>query len=136
MALTIEVTPEVEQRIRQQASLRGIDPSELAMQTLREHVHSPNPQAATILSRTETALLQIINQSIPESDLERREQLLDRARHEELPAAEQADLHRLIDLVEVTHARRIQAVVALAQKRGVPFEELMDQLGLMDPGYE
>lgn len=134
MALTIEVTPDVEQRIRQQASLRGIDPGELAMQTLREHVASPHPQATTILSVTETALLQIINQAIPESDLQRREQLLERARHEELPAAEQADLRRLIDLVEVTHARRIQAVVTLAQKRGVLFEELMDQLGF-DPTH-
>ncbi|MBW3597471.1 MAG: hypothetical protein KY475_09380 [Planctomycetes bacterium] len=53
---------------------------------------------------------------------------------ERLDEHDQRELLELNELVESTHARRMQYVAELALRRGTPLRELMDQLGFPDYG--
>ena len=92
---------------------------------LRAKRRAPN------LSKDETALLQRINQGLPEV-IQRRFQALKEKRDDAaLTGAEYDELLVIIDQIEQHDVERLQALAELAQLRQVSVRQLMYQLGLL-----
>jgi hypothetical protein len=82
------------------------------------------------LSQQESALLQKINQGLPEAVWREYDSLIAKRRAETLTREEHTRLIAISDGIEEAHAERMSHVAELAQWRHVPLRELMDQLGI------
>lgn len=79
----------------------------------------------------EGALLQVIaDQRLPEADRKRLAWLREKSEDETLTSEEHAELLRYVQRVEQLDLTRIEALIELAQKRGVTLREVMQQLGI------
>jgi hypothetical protein len=81
------------------------------------------------LSR-ESELLRAIYQGLPSSMARRFDELCAKRRCETLTPEEHTELLGLSDDVEKREARRLEALIALADIRHLPLTVLMEQLGL------
>jgi hypothetical protein len=93
-------------------------------------------RVAPCLPAEEAALLQRINESLPEPILQRYHELIAKRRAEALTPEEHAELLRLTDVEEKHNAQRVEALVKLAQLRQKPLRVLMDDLGIKAPACE
>lgn len=84
----------------------------------------------------ETALLQRINQTLPEDLRMRLQALLAQRDTAALTEAEYTELASLTDQLEVLHADRMEALATLAQRRGVTLDEVMCQLRVHFPDHD
>lgn len=83
----------------------------------------------------EQALLQIIaDQRLPEPDQNRLAWLRQKSDEETLTPEEHTELLRYVHRVEQLDLTRIEALIELAQKRGVTLREVIHQLGI-EPNY-
>ncbi len=128
MTITLELTPELETQLRAEAKRAGLDESEYVLHTLQERLRLAR-QAAP-LSPVETELLQHINLGLSEASWQRYHELIARRRAETLTLSEQQELIGLSDQIEEANVRRIEALIELARRRGMPLEALMRQLGI------
>jgi len=87
---------------------------------------------APYLSKDEAALLSEINQGLPEAIRARYQKLLAKRDAETLSDDEYQELLRLTDEVESLHAKRMSALVKLAQLRGETLRSLMKLLDIPD----
>ena len=85
------------------------------------------------LSSSESDLLQKINQGLPSDTQRRYDELREKLRSEELSPEEHEELLELVDVVEQSHADRLQHLIALSQLRQVSLDELMKQLDIRQP---
>jgi hypothetical protein len=92
-------------------------------------------QEAASFSNTETELLQQINLGLSQETWQQYHQLIAKRRSETLLPVEQETLIRITDEIEITNARRMSALVKLAQYRETSLETLMDELGIKAPTY-
>ena len=90
-------------------------------------------QRAVSLSKTETDLLQQINQGLPPPMRLRYDELTVKLHEETITSTEQEEFLRLTDLIEQTDVERLRALIALAQLRRMSVDTLMDQLGIRRP---
>lgn len=97
--------------------------------TLRAKRQAPS------LSKTETELLQRINQGIPARVKKRAEVLIAKRQKETLTAQEHAELIQLTEQIEELEAERVTHLAELARLRQVPLGELLTQLGIQPPDY-
>lgn len=88
------------------------------------------------LSVRESELFAQINEGASEATWNRYRELRAKRDGAPLTPAEHEELLELYDTIELQHARRLRAVIELAQLRNEPVEELMDSLGLNSPGCE
>ncbi|MGI8467035.1 MAG: hypothetical protein ACR2N3_01125 [Pyrinomonadaceae bacterium] len=88
------------------------------------------------LTGEETKLLRIIQKTLSGKSLKRMKELQTLRDEEKLAAEGFAELAKLIEKLEEIHAERINAVIALADLRGVTFQTAMKQIGLTLPDYE
>ena len=131
MTLNIELDPELEAQLREEAARTGSDANAFVVRTLEERLRRGRRQGvATHLSQEEAALLQKINQGMPEATWQEYHDLIARRRAETLLPEEHARLIALSDRIEATHAERIACVAELARWRQVPLKALMGQLGV------
>lgn len=79
---------------------------------------------------SEASLLERTQEQLPEALRARYRALQGKRAAETLTAAEHGELLHLLNQVEAWNVRRLQAVADLAKLRGVPFPELVKQLGL------
>lgn len=83
----------------------------------------------------EGALLQVIaDQRLPETDQKRLAWLREKSDDEALTSEEHAELLQYVQRVEQLDLARIEALIELAQKRGVTLRAVMQQLGI-EPTY-
>jgi hypothetical protein len=88
---------------------------------------------APVLSHLETELYLKINQGLP-ADLHQEYRALVNKRDDmELTEAEYARLLELSDRIEALTVDRTQAIIQLANLRGIPFMQLMDELDIHAP---
>jgi hypothetical protein len=88
---------------------------------------------APILSHLETELYLKINQGLP-ADLHQEYRALVNKRDDvELTETEYARLLELSDRIEALTVDRTQAIIQLANLRGIPFMQLMDELDIHAP---
>lgn len=85
------------------------------------------------LPAQETELLQQINQGLPPEIQQRYDQLQAKLQAETISPEEHQDLLTLIDTVEQADAKRLEALVALAQLRQISLPDLMAQLDIQPP---
>jgi hypothetical protein len=138
MTLRIELRPELEMQLREEAARAGMDPNTFVVKTLEERVHQAQNRADRLpphLPEKEADLLQRINQGLPPELWQRYHDLIDKRRAETLTPEEHADLIALSDQIEEANARRIGLLIELARLRQTSLEALMEQLGIKAPDY-
>ena len=101
----------------------------------RARGETPDAIVAALLDRlpveaAEAELLKEISQGFPETFWQRYRDLIARRQAGTLTQREQAELIGLSDQAEERTLRRMQALVELAQRRGVPFEHLLHEMGI------
>lgn len=131
--ITLELTPELEQQLRDEAAQQGLDPNHYIVNALKESLR-PVRRAAS-LSKAEADLLQNINLGLPPQRWELYHTLLAKRRAEILTPEEQATLIEISDQIEQANARRIQYLIELASLRNTSLETLMQELGIKPPAY-
>ncbi|MBI3796988.1 MAG: hypothetical protein HY268_08475 [Deltaproteobacteria bacterium] len=134
MTITIELAPELERQLRDEAAKEGLDTGEYIVYTLEERLRHTR-QAAPRLSSAETELLQQINLGLSQEDWQRYHTLIAKRRAETLTPDEHAALIALSDQIEEANVRRIQALVELTRLRQTSLEALMQELGLPASAY-
>ncbi|MCU0495295.1 MAG: hypothetical protein MUD01_27215 [Chloroflexaceae bacterium] len=136
MSITIDLTPEIEQKLKQVAARAGLTPHAYVAETLRERLEhvseSVNPPQ---LSSAETKLLITINTSLSAIAWERYHELVARRQAEVLSDDEQQELIALTDQIEAANVVRVGAVAELAKLRGTSLDTLMATLGLKPQPY-
>lgn len=135
MLLTINITPELEAQLRDEAAREGLDANAYIVHTLEEHLRPSHAHHPPHLSEAEAHLLQQINQGLPQDMWQRYHELLDKRHAEILTPDEQADLIALSDQIEEANACRIEHLIELARLRQTSLDTLMQQLGIEAPPY-
>jgi len=82
---------------------------------------------------TEAALLDTIRRRLPAKQRRRLDELRGKLEAETLTDAERTKLLELVERVEAADVERAEALLALAQKRGVSVRQLMDDHTTSDP---
>lgn len=132
--ITLELTPELEQQLRDEAAKQGLDPSHYIVNALKERLHLPLRDVSR-LSKAEANLLQNINLGLPSEMWERYHDLIAKRRAETLTTEERATLIEISDQIEQANARRIQYLIELASLRGTSLKTVMQDLGIEAPAY-
>src|SRR5690349_14542677 len=120
MTLTINLPPELEAQLREEAARAGLDPDTFIRSALEERLQDAQSRVTASpshLSRVEADLLQKINQGLPPPVWQRYHELIAKRRAETLLADEQAELIALSDRIEETNAQRLEFLVELARLR-------------------
>jgi hypothetical protein len=132
MALTITLTPEAEERLRDESARTGLPPETLAANKLEAFLlpvgGAPPPPVAA--SPDESELLAKINEGFPPEFWRRYRELIARREEGSLTANERTELVALTDRVEEKNWRRTEYLLALAALRKVALPDLVQQLGL------
>ena len=79
---------------------------------------------------TEADLLAVIQRQLPPEERQRLDELRDKLEAETLTDAEREELLGLVERVEAVDIERAEALLALAQKRGIFVRQLMADLDL------
>lgn len=136
MPVTVELTQDLEARLRREAARQGIDPEEVIARALEEHLRhhdaGGNEAKAHIASLTarESELLQQINTGPSAVVWEQYRSLVSKREDGTLTAPEQQALIALSDKIEEANAARMARVAELARVRGTSLEALARELGL------
>lgn len=128
MSLTISVEPELEAWLREEAARRGETPEELIAREVA--LRWTKASKAFRLPMREVELLKTINGNFSESFWDRYRRLIARRRDETLTEQERQELIALSDQVEEKTLERTEALIALAQLRGVTLDVLCASLGI------
>lgn len=137
MIITIEIAPDLEQQLRQEAARAGLAPDAYVMQAVQErltqtsHRHRPAPR----LSPEEAQLLAKITLGLSPTEWEQYHALVARRKAETLTPDEQTELIALSDRLEEANARRIGYLAELARVRHTTLEAVMSELGLTPDSY-
>jgi len=135
-AITLEITPDLESRLRREAASQGLDTQGYILSTLRERLAGIRRSAVARLAADEAALLREINRGLPAQTWQHYGELKEKRRAETLTPEEHAELIALSDQIEEMNVRRMEAVVELARLRQISVDALMDDLGIKSPLYE
>lgn len=138
MTVTIDLAPDLEARLRDEAARQGMDFNTYVNTRVLDCVggvdrRSPGPGNSQGLPAAEADLLQRINAGPTEEVWRRYHALVAKRRAETLSPAEHAELIELSDWIEEANAQRIGHLVELARLRGQSLSTLMAQLGISAP---
>lgn len=130
--MTIELAPDLEERVRVEANAAGVDANSWVVEALVSRLLKPtsDPSKATRFSPEESRLLLEINKGLSESTWLRYRELVQRRDAELLTPAEYDELSELSDLIEEVHANRMECLAQLAELRGITMKELMAELSI------
>ena len=78
----------------------------------------------------EADLLAVVQHPLPPEQQQRLDELRDRLESETLTDAERAELLDMIERIEAADVKRAEALLALAENRGVSVRRLLQDLGL------
>lgn len=133
MALTIDMAPDMETRLRDEAAREGVEPERFILQTVAERLGRAGGAGAPHLPRAESELLDEMDLGVSPDAWDRYHMLIGRRDDGSLTAEEHGELIKLSDGIEVANARRVHALIELAALRHTSLEELMRTLGI--PSY-
>ena len=128
MTIHLNVTSELEHKLRKVASQMGLTPDIYILRLLQKDLQNQTESAR--LSPQESKLLKQINASLSAIESESYRILLAKRDAEELDAQEQMELIALSDKIEEANAHRMKAVAELARLRKTSLSALMETLGL------
>lgn len=138
MTVTIDLAPDLEARLRDEAARQGMDFNTYVNSRVLDavggvHHRPPGPGRSQGPPVAEADLLQRINAGPTEEVWRRYHALVAKRRAETLSPAEHAELIELSDRIEEANAQRISHLVELARLRGQSLATLMAQLGISAP---
>lgn len=125
---TIHLEAEVsrESLLKAVEQLSPIELDQFVAEVLNLRAH----RVAGCLTASESELLTLINEGLPEPLRQRYRELLARREEETLTTDELIELLRLSDEVERLEGDRLSALVQLAKERSVSLSALMQDLGI------
>lgn len=126
MALTINLPQTIEQKLRQDAALKGMSLDSYFLRLLKQMAVISQPKETSQFS--ETDLLKKVNLDISEVEWANYRHLISLRRAEQLTEKEHEALIQLGDKIEDAHAKRMAYLWALAQLRGVSLDKIMQDL--------
>ena len=130
MTLTIDIKPELESRLRDEAARTGVAAGDVVVQALEQRLsHSAQPVQPN-LPAAESRLLLKINASPAGLDWDRYHILLSRNRDETITPDEHRELIAMILTVENANAQRVACLVELARIRGVSLDSVLESLDI------
>lgn len=124
--ITLNLSPELEHRLRAEAARQGVEPNRYILNTLQERLQS-SPATA---QPTEADLLQQINIGFSTQTWEQYHCLIAKRQAETLTPEEHEQLIQLSDRLEKLNVVRIQALIQLAALRSQTLTDLMQTLGI------
>jgi putative heme iron utilization protein len=122
-AFTLNLTPELTQRLQTEAAKQGVEPDRFILHTLQERLKP-------VSDNDEAALLQTINIGLPPETWEHYHNLIAKRQAETLTPEEHRQLINLSTQIETLNVQRIQALIQLATRRHQPLPDLMESLGI------
>ena len=136
MTMTINLPPELEISLRDEAAKEGLNADRFVIDALRERLSRPSvDQNMPRLSKAEADLMQRINEGLPMETWRQYHALIAKRDAGTLTADEQQILVGLVDQVEIAHARRLGYLLELAHLRGTTLDAVMNALGIVKPTY-
>lgn len=132
MNLIVDIAPELESRLREEAAKCGVDPGEYVANALNERLR-PSKSNTPCLSANESRLIEVINRGLSEQEWNRYYELIEKRRSESLTVDEGNELIETSKHIEQLNVRRIECLAELAQLRGTTLPKLMEQLGIVSP---
>jgi hypothetical protein len=135
MGLTIDLPPDLERRVRIEAERTEVAPERLVLGWVEAQLSPPPASGRPSRSAQELALLEQVSLGFSEAEWREYRELVAARRSETLTEAEHRRLCELIQVLEISNARRWAAVVELSRLRNQPFEQTALELGLVSPGY-
>ena len=136
MTMTLNMTPELESQLREEAAKEGMAPDRFVLSTVEERLRRNHMrQSVSRLSKPESDLMQRINEGLPVETWQEYHALIAKRNAGTLTDEEQRTLVGLVDQVEIAHARRLGYVLELANMRGTTLDAMMDELGIVKPTY-
>ena len=138
MTITINLSPELEQQVRETSAARGIPAEDFVVGVVSESIKQAKaaPQLPPHLSPEESRLFAVINQGLSESEWQRFHTLNGRRRDETLTEVERQEFIAVTTRLEQLNVKRLEKLIELARLRGVTVDQIMDQLGIRPPVYE
>ncbi|MEL6552270.1 MAG: hypothetical protein AAFQ63_02220 [Cyanobacteria bacterium J06621_11] len=132
MSFTIQISPEIEQRVAQAAREAGLSPDIYVNRLIQQGLSQSSPKQAISyrLSKEESAVIQRINSSFSSIDWPYYQTLIEKRQNEALTAEEQSVLIDLSDQVEAINSERLSAVVDLAELWNTSIDAVIDRLEL------
>ena len=131
MNLTIDLQPELEAKLKDEAARTGIDAGTFVVRALEAQLQRNSRQSVSShLPQEEAILLQKINRGLPETTWQKYEDLVAKQRAEVLTPEEHVRLIALSDRIEEAHAERMAHLAELARQRQTSLDTLMGQLGI------
>lgn len=127
MTITLNVSLDLEGRLQQAARTQGTDVTTYLLESARLRLRPD------VLSEAEASLLQTINAPLAPEARVKRDALLVEQAHRQLTEEERDHLADLVDAVETANAQRWQALVTLAQLRGLSLAEIARDLEIPLP---
>ena len=127
MAMTLDITTELEHQILREARRKGLDAKGFVLGLLRDYLTS---EASSSAGRNESELLEEINQGFPAEHWKRYGDLAVKRRAETLTAEEHAEMLAMIQVREEANVHRVECLAELAKLRQVSLKVLMDQMGI------
>jgi hypothetical protein len=131
LTVTLDIAPELERRLHDEAAKEGVDTATYIEHTLKERLR----RTGNRLKRGEAELLQQIDRGLPQEEWQRYHELVAKRRADTITLEEYEELISLSDQIEVANAKRVEYLAELAQIRGVSLKALMRELGIKSPGY-
>lgn len=125
MNISLDLTPDLEQRLLEQAACAGLTPQNCVIKMLERQL---GEKSLTKLSETE--LLVEATRGLEESRWKRYHELVSLRQNEQLTPQLHDELKQLTGDVEAAHARKLEFVSELARRQGSSLPEVMKELGL------
>lgn len=132
MSILIDIPQDLEQKLRATASEAGENIDEYIVKLLEKNVQ----EKVLDSSFSQTALLQIINQGLSPEAWARFHALLQKRDNQVITNTELGELIDLTEDIEIAHAQRMEALVALATMQNKPLPALMNELGIGPVDYD
>jgi hypothetical protein len=132
--ITLDLSPEIETQLREEAAKQGLDPEQYILATLHHRLAIPK-KTSRHLSAAEAELLQHINLGLSADLWHEYHTLIDKRQAETLTLLEQQRLIELSDQLEALNVRRMQALVQLAALWQQPLDDVMGALGIESAAY-
>ena len=129
MTLTLNLDPQIEQQLRQEAQRLGLQPNDYVLEAVRERLRQSAPLPQQVAGR-EAALLGRIDLGLSQEQWARFHALARRLEDGALDPIELEEFVALNDRIEEANARRLEALAELSELRRVPIEQVMTELGI------
>jgi len=134
MSITVQVTKDVEKKLRENAARQGKELDRYVSEILEQVSNYEQPTNSSV-SAQEADLLQRINLAISSETWAEYRRLVARREQEEITPEELDLLILITDKIEVANAERIRHLAELAQLRGISLSELMHELGIQPESH-